>query len=386
MRVYLDNAASTRVDDRVVKEILPYFTDKYAVPSSQFSHSFGIEAKESADNARIVFASKLGGKFPEEIIFVSSGSEANNLAIIGTTLANNKKGKHLITTQVEHLSVLNSFKFLENQGYEVTYLPVDYNGVVDPDSLRKAIKKKKTILVSIQYGNQETGTVQNIDELAVIAKENGALFHTDAAIAWPFLPMNAYKQGIDLITVSPHKFYGPKGVGVLFVKKGVVIKKILQGGFNEFNLRPGTENIPGIIGASKAAEIFSNGDVDHIMKLKAMLIKAIENNISDVERNGSVEYSLPQIVNYTFNFIEGEAVSLRLDFEGIAVITGSACYSRNLQASYVLMAMGRKHEQAHGSIRFSLSKYNTTEEIDYTIDRLIEVVKDLRRLSPLGKE
>ncbi len=385
MRVYFDNAASTKVDDRVIEEMLPYFSEKFAVPSSQFSHSFGIEAKEAVDKARERFAEALGGKFPEEVIFTSGGTEANNLAIIGTALANKQRGNHLITTQVEHLSVLNSFKYLEKNGFEVTYLPVDYDGRIDISSLRKSIKKE-TILVSVQYGNHETGTVQDIQEISEIVKESSALFHTDAAIAWPFLPLSAYKQNIDLITISPHKFYGPKGMGVLFVKKGVKLEKVLQGGFNEFNLRPGTENIPAIVGAAKAVDIFKSDDVLHIVTLKEKLINEIEKNIPNVERNGSSEFTLPQIVNYTFNFIEGEAISLRLDFEGIGVITGSACYSKNLQASYILMAMGRRHEQAHGSIRFSLSKYNTAEEIDYTVQKLVEVVKDLRKLSPLGKE
>ena len=386
MKVYLDNAASTRVDERVLAKMLPYFNEKFAVPSSQFSHSFGIEAKEAVDESRKTFTKALGGKFPEEVIFTSGGTEANNLAIIGTALVNKQRGNHLITTQVEHLSVLNSFRYLEKNGFEVTYLPVDYDGRVDVDYLRKALKKE-TILVSIQYGNHETGTVHDVNTISEIVKEKSeALFHVDAAIAWPFLRLDAYKQNVDVITVSPHKFHGPKGVGVLFVKKGTKIEKILHGGFNEFNLRPGTENIPGIVGAAKAVNVLSGEDVLHIVTLKEKLIRGIEKNIPHVERNGSSEFTLPQIVNYTFSFIEGEAISLRLDFEGIAVITGSACYSKNLQASYILMAMGRKHEQAHGSIRFSLSKYNTEMEIDYTIQKLAEVVSDLRKLSPLGKK
>ncbi len=385
MKVYLDSAASTRVDDRVISEMAPYFNEKFAVPSSQFSHSFGMETKEALDRSREVFLQALHGKFREEIIFTSGGAEANNLAIIGAALANRNKGKHLITTQVEHLSVLNSFKYLEKNGFEVTYLPVDYDGRVDIDFLKKALRKD-TILVSVQYGNHETGTVQELKTIAQIVKGNNSIFHTDAAIAWPYLPLNPYNMGIDLITISPHKFYGPKGVGILFVKRGVRVNKVLRGGFNEFNLRPGTENIPSIVGAAKAVEIFDNSVVSHMLSLKKKLISGIEKNIDHVERNGSVEFSLPHIVNYTFDFVEGEAISLRLDFEGIAVITGSACYSKNLQASYILVSMGRKHEQAHGSIRFSLSKYNTEEEIDYTIEKLKEVIKSLRDLSPLGKE
>ncbi len=385
MKVYLDNAASTKMDKRAVDAMIPFFMEKYAVPSSQFAHTYGLEVKDAVDGARASFAERIGGKYPEEIIFTSGGTEANNLAIKGVAYANMNKGKHLITTQVEHKSVLNSFRRLEEEGFEVSYLPVNKDGIVDMDALKRCIKKE-TALISIQYGNHETGTVQDIREIAKLSNENGILFHTDAAIAWPYLPIDAYNWGIDLITLSPHKFYGPKGIGILFARKETKIKKMLDGGFNEFNLRPGTENTPAIIGAQKAAEIFSREDVDRVLLFKKRLIKGIETTIKDVEYNGSKEQSLPHIVNLTFKYIEGEAISLRLDFEGIAVITGSACYSRNLQASYILLAMGKSHEQAHGSIRFSLSKYNTEEEIDYTIQKTEEVVRDLRELSPLGKE
>ena len=385
MKVYLDNAASTKMDKRVVDAMIPFFLEKYAVPSSQFAHTYGLAVKDAVDGARTSFADRVGGKYPEEIIFTSGGTEANNLAIKGVAHANTSKGKHLITTEVEHNSVLNSFRRLEEEGFEVSYLPVNKDGIIDMDVLKHCIKKE-TALISVQYGNHETGTVQDIREIAKLSKEKGILFHTDAAIAWPYLPIDAYNWGIDLITLSPHKFYGPKGVGILFVRKGTKIKKVLDGGFNEFNLRPGTENTPAIIGAQKAAEIFRRKDVDRVLLLKKRLIAGIKTTIKHVEYNGSKENSLPHIANLTFKYIEGEAVSLRLDFEGIAVITGSACYSRNLQASYILLAMGKNHEQAHGSIRFSLSKYNTEEEIDYTIQKAGEVVSDLRELSPLGKE
>jgi len=385
MKVYLDNAASTKMDKRVVDAMVPFFLEKYAVPSSQFAHTYGLEVKDAVDEARVSFADRIGGKYPEEIIFTSGGTEANNLAIKGVAYANVNKGKHLITTQVEHNSVLNSFRRLEEEGFEVSYLPVNKDGIIDMDVLTHCIKKE-TALISVQYGNHETGAVQDIREIAKLSKEKGILFHTDAAIAWPYLPIDAYKWGIDLITLSPHKFYGPKGVGILFIRKGIEIKKMLDGGFNEFNLRSGTENTPAIIGAQKAVEIFSIKDADRVLLLKKRLIAGIETTIKDVEYNGSKEHSLPHIANITFKYIEGEAISLRLDFEGIAVITGSACYSRNLQASYILLAMGKNHEQAHGSIRFSLSKYNTEEEIDYTIQKTEEVVSDLRKLSPLGKE
>ncbi len=384
MKVYLDNAASTRIDDRVLEAMLPYFTEKYAIPASQFSHSFGVEVSDAINLSRESIASRLGVS-SEEVVFTSSGTEANNLAIKGTAYANVSKGKHLITSQVEHLSVLESMRSLEREGFEVTYLPVDGSGLVDVNKLKSSLRDDTT-LVSIQLANHETGTIQNYADIASIIKSRNILLHTDAAVAYPYLEFSLNENSIDLLTLSPHKFTGPKGVGILFVRSGTKISKIIDGGFNEFNLRAGSENVPGIVGSAKALEVFKHDDVEEISQLKLLLKKRIENEIQDVELNGSSDNSLPHILNYTFKYIEGEAVSLRLDFEGIAVTTGSACYSRNLQASYILLAMGKQHEQAHGSIRFSLSKYNTIEEVNYTVDRLKEVVSDLRNLSPLGKE
>ncbi len=385
MRVYFDNAASTRTDERVIEAMLPYFTEKYAIPTSQFSHSFGVEVSDAISLSRQTIASHVGASDAEEIIFTSSGTEANNLAIKGVAYANSNSGKHLITSQVEHLSVLESMRKLEQEGFEVTYLPVDSSGFIDIDKLKLSLRDD-TILVSVQLANHETGTLQNFEEIANIVKGKGVLLHTDAAISYPYINISADRFPVDLMTISPHKFYGPKGIGILYVKKGTKITKLIDGGFNEFNIRAGSENVPGIVGAAKAVEIFDYKDVEKIHKLKGLLVRRIEQEISDVELNGSRNNALPQIANYTFSYIEGESVSLRLDFEGIAVTTGSACYSRNLQASYILIAMGKSHEQAHGSIRFSLSKYNTEEEINYTVDKLAEIVEDLRKLSPLGKE
>jgi cysteine desulfurase len=385
MRVYLDNAASTRVDDRVFDAMVPYFREKYAIATSQFSHSFGAEVSDAISLSRQTIASHIGANQAEEIIFTSSGTEANNLAIKGAAYANSNKGKHLITSQVEHLSVLESIRKLEREGFEVSYLPVDSSGLINIDELKSSIRDD-TILVSIQLANHETGTLQNLGEIANIVKNKGVLLHTDAAISYPYINVSMSELHVDLMTISPHKFYGPKGIGILFVRNGTKISKIIDGGFNEFNLRAGSENVPGIVGAAKAVEIFDRKDIEKIFKLKNLLSNRIDKEIIDIELNGNKKYALPHILNYTFNYIEGEAVSLRLDFEGIAVTTGSACYSRNLQASYILLAMGKKHEQAHGSIRFSLSKYNTEEEVNYTVDKLKEVVSDLRNLSPLGKE
>jgi len=384
MRVYLDNATSTKVDDRVVEAMVPFFRDYYALPSSQFTHSYGMEVNDLISDAREFILQKIGGTKLEEIIFTSGGTESNNLAIKGTAYANQKKGKHIVTSSIEHLSVIESAKKLEKEGFEITFLPVDQNGYVNIETLSKSLRDD-TILVSIQMGNHETGTLQNIKEISKIVKQKNITFHTDASIAWPYIE-DVEINNIDLMTISPHKFHGPKGIGILYVKKGNILNKIIDGGYNENNLRAGSENTPGIMGAKKAIEIFSKDDVKRIEELRNYLREKIEVKIPDVEFNTPVESSLPHILNCTFKYVEGEAISLKLDFEGIAVTTGSACYSRNLQASYILIAMGRTHEQSHGSIRFSLSKFNTKKEIDYTVDKLKEIIKDLRILSPLGKE
>jgi len=261
-------------------------------------------------------------------------------------------------------------------------LPVDKDGRLDLDALKNSIKES-TILVSIQLANHEVGTVQDIEEISKIVKEKDVALHVDGAIAVPYIKIDLSKIPIDLLTLSPHKFHGPKGIGILFVREGVKLEKLIDGGFNEFNLRAGHENTFAIIGTRKAFEVFNYDDVKRVKELKDYLIQKIEKEIPDVVLNGSREFSLPHIVNFTFKFIEGESIALRLDFEGIAVTTGSACYSKNLQASHVLLGMGKTHEDAHGSIRFSLSKYNTKEEIDFTVEKLKEIVDDLRKISPL---
>ena len=384
MKVYLDNATSTRVDDRVIESMLPFFKEYYALPSSQFTHSYGMEVSDLINNAREFISKKIGGTTSEEIIFTSGGTESNNLAIKGTAYSNQKKGKHIVTTSVEHLSVIESAKKLEKEGFEITFLPVDRNGYVNLEVLTKSLRDD-TILVSIQMGNHETGTLQNIKEISKIVKEKNITFHTDASIAWPYVD-DFDINNIDLMTISLHKFHGPKGIGILYAKRGNILSKIIDGGYNENNLRAGSENTPGIIGAKKTIEIFSRDDVNKILELRNYLKEKIDEKIPDVEFNTPIECSLPHILNCTFKYVEGEAISLRLDFEGIAVTTGSACYSRNLQASYILIAMGRTHEQSHGSIRFSISKYNNKDEINYTVEKLSSIIEDLRKLSPLGKE
>ena len=382
--IYLDNASSTKIDEEVLKSMCEFYKEHYAIPSSIFSHSEGILVADKVNEARENIAKHLGAN-SDEVIFTSSGTESNNLAIKGFSYANREKGRHLITTKIEHISVLESFKRLEREGFEVTYLPVDSNGFVDIDVLKKSIRDD-TILVSIQMANQEVGTIQNIKAISDIVKEKAITLHVDGAIAVPYIDVDLSSLPVDLLTISPHKFHGPKGIGILYVKKGTKIEKLMDGGFNEFNLRAGHENTGAIVGASKAFDVFNKDDVKRIGELKSYLFERIDKEIKDVEHNGSKESSLPHILNVTFKYIEGESIALRLDFEGIAVTTGSACYSRNLQASHVLLGMGKKHEDAHGSIRFSLSKYNTREEIDYTVEKLKEIVEDLRKLSPLGGE
>ena len=382
--IYLDNASSTKIDEEVLKSMCEFYKEHYAIPSSIFSHSEGILVADKVNEARENIAKHLGAN-SDEVIFTSSGTESNNLAIKGFSYANREKGRHLITTKIEHISVLESFKRLEREGFEVTYLPVDSNGFVDIDVLKKSIRDD-TILVSIQMANQEVGTIQDIKAISEIVKEKEITLHVDGAIAVPYIDVDLSSLPVDLLTISPHKFHGPKGIGILYVKKGTKIEKLMDGGFNEFNLRAGHENTGAIVGASKAFDVFNKDDVKRIGELKSYLFERIDKEIKDVEHNGSKESSLPHILNVTFKYIEGESIALRLDFEGIAVTTGSACYSRNLQASHVLLGMGKKHEDAHGSIRFSLSKYNTREEIDYTVEKLKEIVEDLRKLSPLGGE
>jgi len=381
MRVYLDNAATTKCDKRVVDAMIPFYTDKYAVASSQFSHSPGIESKEALDDARKVIALKLGAKL-EEVIFTSCATEANNIAIKGVALANRKKGNHIITSSVEHRSVKESVESLEKEGFRVTRLPVSKEGFISVIDLKKSIKKE-TLLVSIQHANQETGTIQDIASIGSICKENGLLFHTDAALSFGRIPLNVEKDSVDLLSVTAHKLHGPKGVGALYIKDGIAIEKCMYGGFNEFNKRAGTENIPGIVGFAKAVELLGDDEIKHIKKLKKRLYDGIKKRLNAVQLNGTLKDGLPTILNLTFRFVEGESVLLHLDMKGIAVITGSACFSRSLEPSYVLKAMGLAHEEAHGSIRFSFSRFTTEEEIDYTIEAVCDVVKKLREISPI---
>jgi len=382
--IYLDNATSTKVAPEVVEAMLPYFTERYAVASSQFSHTPGLEAKEALDRARAAIASRINAQ-PEELVFTSGGTEANNLAIKGAAWANRKKGNHIITSKIEHLSVLHPCRSLEREGFQVTYLDVDHEGFIDLDQLEDAITDE-TILVSIQWVNQEVGAIQNIEEIGRLCRERGVLFHTDAVLGLGWLPLDVQEANIDLASFSAHKLHGPKGIGGLYVRSGVKLKRLLDGGYNEFELRAGTENIPGAVGFAKAVEIFTSEDAEYVRGLRDRLIESLL-GIEGAELNGPRDGARrhPGNVNVSFRFAEGESIILHLDMKGIAVITGSACFSRALEPSHVLLAMGYPHERAHSSIRYTLSRYNTPEELDRAVEATREVVERLRQISPMKR-
>ncbi len=381
--IYLDNAATTKTDPAVVEAMIPYFTETYAVASSQFSHTPGILAREALDRAREIIGRKLNAS-PEEIVFTSGGTEANNLALKGTAFAHRSKKNHIICSKIEHNSVLHSCRWLGKEGFDVTYIDVDKEGFVDIDQLRKTITNR-TFLVSIQHGNQEVGTIQPVEEIGKICKERGILFHTDAALSFTQLDIDVNQINADLVTLSAHKIHGPKGIGALYVRKGTPLKKLIHGGYHEFDLRAGTENVAGAVGFGRAVELFKPEQVSFIKSLQKILLEKLTKEIDGVEINGpeNLEKRLPSNVNVSFSRIEGESVVLHLDMKGIAVITGSACFSRSLEPSYVMMAMGFSHERAHGSIRFTFSRFNKLEEVDHVVESCKEVVESLRKISPL---
>ena len=376
MKAYLDNGASTKVDEKVVKEMIPYFTEKYGNASSL--HGFGRYALEGLEKARRTIAKKINSR-ADEIIFTSGGTESDNLAIYGAAYINPKK-KHLITSAIEHPAVLKTFQNLEKKGFQVTYLGVDKEGFVDIRELEEALTKE-TVLVSIMHANNEVGAIQNIREIGMLCHKYGALFHTDAVQSITKVPINVKKDHIDLASFSSHKIHGPKGVGALFVRYDLDLEKLMHGGKHEFDRRPGTENVPGAVGFAKAVSLVKDKDVKRIKKLRDKLIDGILKDIPNVSLNGSRERRLCNNVNISFNGIEGETIGTYLDMKGIATSTGSACASKSLNPSHVLMAMGLKVEQAHGSIRMTLSKFTTEKEIDYVLKVLPEIVKKARRIS-----
>ncbi len=380
--VYMDNAATTPVKKEVLDEMLPYFTEKYGNPSSIYR--LGREGKAAIDDSRNKVANAIGAN-PKEIYFTSGGSEADNWAIKGVAFANKKKGNHIITSKVEHHGILHTCEYLERNGFDVTYLDVDENGIVDLKELEEAITDK-TILISIMFANNEIGTIQPVKEIGEIAKKNGVFFHTDGVQAVGKIEIDVDDLNIDMLSMSAHKIYGPKGIGALYIRKGVKIHPHIHGGAQEKNRRAGTENVPSIVGFAKAIEMACENIDEHnkkLIKLRDKLIKDIANNISHVKLNGHPEKRLSNNVNFSFEFIEGEALLLSLDMVGVAGSSGSACTSGSLDPSHVLLSIGLPHEIAHGSLRLSLGDFNTEEEVDYVVENLITIVDRLRKMSPL---
>lgn len=382
-RIYLDHSATTPVDPEVAALMMTYYTEKYGNPSSV--HSFGREAKQALEEARRQVAALIGAT-PQEVTFTSGGTEADNLAIFGTAEAMRKKGKHIITSAIEHHAVLETCQFLEKNGFELTVIPVDSEGIVSVEEIRKAVRPD-TILISVMHANNEVGAIQPIAEIGQLAKELGVTFHVDAVQSLGKLPINVKEMNIDLLTVSSHKIYGPKGVGALYIRKGVRIVPRAHGGGQEKKRRSGTENTPGIIGFGKACELAGQrmaDDAEQQKKLRDKLMNGILERIEYVKVNGPQgEKRLPNNVNVSIRFVEGESLLLSLDMLGIAASSGSACTSGSLDPSHVLLAMGLVHEIAHGSLRFSLGHQNTEEEIDYVLEQLPKIVDRLRMMSPL---
>ncbi len=380
--IYMDNAATTPVKKQVLEEMLPYFSESFGNPSSIYS--LGSKSKVAIEKAREQVAKAIGAD-KKEIYFTGGGSESDNWAIKGVAFKNKDKGNHIITSKIEHHAVLHTCEYLEKQGFEVTYLDVDEEGLIDLEDLKKAITDK-TILISIMYANNEIGTIQPIEEIGKIAKEKKIYFHTDAVQAVGSVKIDVKDQNIDMLSLSAHKIYGPKGVGVLYVRNGVKLDTLIAGGGQERRKRAGTENLPGIVGLGKAIELaYENLEENNqrLIKLRDKLIKDIEEKIPYVKLNGHRTKRLPGNVNFCFRFIEGEALLLSLDMVGIAGSSGSACTSGSLDPSHVLLSIGLPHEIAHGSLRLSLGTFNTEEEVDYVVENLIEIVDRLRKMSPL---
>lgn len=382
-RIYFDHAATTGVDPKVLEAMLPYFSQTFGNPSS--IHSFGRETRKAIEEARQIVAAEIGAAAPNEIYFTGSGSESDNMALRGVAEAYRDKGRHIITSSIEHHAVLDTCKYLEKNGYKVTYLPVDADGLVHPESVVEALTPE-TILVSIMHANNEIGTIQPIAEIGKILKERNILFHTDAVQTVGTIPVNVQDLHVDLLSMAAHKFYGPKGTGALYVRRGVKINPLIYGGAQERNRRAGTENVAGIVGLAKALQL-ANSHLEEnrarITELRDYLIDRVLSEIDYVRLNGHRTMRLPGNANFSFDFIEGESLLLNLDLKGIAASSGSACTSGSLEPSHVLLSLGLCHETAHGSLRVSLGKGNTREEVDYFMSVLPEIVAKLRAMSPL---
>ena len=383
--IYLDNAATTKVAPEVVEAMIPYFTENFGNPSSVYS--FAAKNKEAITKQREIIADALGAK-ANEIYFTAGGSESDNWALKATAEAYKEKGNHIITTKIEHHAILHTGEYLEKNGYEVTYLNVDENGVVKLDELKAAIRPT-TILVSVMFANNEIGTIQPIKEIGAICRENGILFHTDAVQAFGQVPINVDEYNIDMLSASGHKLNGPKGIGFLYIRKGVKIRSFVHGGGQERKRRAGTENVPGIIGLGAATARAMRTLEERTSKereLRNYLIGRITTEIPFVKLNGHPEQRLPNNANFSFRFIEGESLLIMLDMKGICGSSGSACTSGSLDPSHVLLAIGLPHEIAHGSLRLTLSEETTKEDIDYVVESVKEIVAKLRSMSPLYED
>ena len=383
-KVYLDNAATTALSPRVLEAMLPYFTQYYGNPSSV--HAFGREAKQGLDKARDQVAKALHCE-PSEVIFTGCGTESDNTVLLGVAQRYGDKGKHIITTNVEHHAILHTCEYLEKQGYSVTYLPVDQDGLVTAEQVAAAIRPD-TILVSIMFANNEVGTIMPIQEIGAVCKEKGVLFHTDAVQAVGHIPVDIQAMHIDMLSLSAHKFHGPKGVGALYCRKGIRLPSYIMGGAQERGRRAGTENVAGIVGLGAAIQLATEQLEENRAKMTALrdrLMTGIQARISEVKLNGHPTNRLPNNVNFSFKYIEGESILLMLDMNGIAASSGSACTSGPLDPPHVLLALGLPHEIAHGSVRLTLGDETTEEDIDYTIDVLEKTVARLRAMSPLYK-
>lgn len=383
-KVYLDHAATTPLHPEVLALMYEFMRDTFGNPSSV--HSFGREAKKLTQEARQKVADLIGAT-PEEIYFTSGGTEADNIAIIGTAMARRKNGNHIITSAIEHHAVLDTFKYLAKNGFEVTYLPVDKYGMIDPGDVAQAIRKETT-LVTIMHANNEIGTIQPIAEISRIAREHGLVFHSDAVQSLAKIPVNVDDLGVDLLSLSAHKIYGPKGIGALYVRKGIRLQPIMHGGGQERKLRSGTENTPGIVGFGKAAEVGAREleqESNRVKGLRDKLIRRVLAEIPSVTLNGHPEQRLPNNANFSIAYVEGESLVLSLDLEGIAVSSGSACSSGSLQPSHVLKALGLPHEMMHGSLRMTLGWANSDEDIEYVVEALKNIAARLRSFSPLAQ-
>lgn len=383
-RIYMDHSATTPVAPEVLEAMLPYFTEKFGNASSL--HSFGLEAKEALEASREKVAELLGAK-PDEIIFTSGGTESDNLALKGIAYRNREKGKHIITTTIEHPAILEVCHKLETQGFEVTYLPVTNDGFVDPAALEAAIRDD-TILISVMHANNEIGTIQPLKEIGRIAAERDIYLHTDAVQSTGKIPIDVNDMGLDLLSLSAHKLYGPKGVGALYVRKGTRVESITQGGGHERNLRSGTENVAGIVGLASAAELCRQTMADEAQRLTVLrdrLAKLVLDNVKDCWINGSMKQRLPSNLNFGFKYVEGESLLLFLDSKGIAVSTGSACSSKKLEPSHVLLALGLNPVECHGSLRITMGRSNKEENVDFVAKSIAEAVERFRGISALGR-